>query len=91
MKNPSTFALHDVGRRLWLDNIGRQLLQSGTLARYIRELLVTGLTSHPTIIGHAVATGTLNDESIRVLTTAGMSDEPLILVGAGPFGLEYYS
>jgi len=76
MKNPRTLALHDVGQRLWLDNISRQLLQSGTLARYIRELSVTGLTSNPTIFEHAIAAGTLYDESIRVLTAAGLSDEP---------------
>ena len=76
MKNARTLALHDVGQRLWLDNISRQLLQSGTLARYIRELSVTGSTSNPTIFEHAIATGTLYDESIRVLTTAGMFDEP---------------
>jgi transaldolase len=43
MRNPRTLALHDVGQRLWLDNITRQLLQSGTLAPYVRELSVTGL------------------------------------------------
>ena len=57
MKNPRTLALHDAGQRLWLDNITRQLLQSGTLAHYIRELSVTGLTSNPTIFEHAIATG----------------------------------
>ena len=77
MKNPRTLALHDVGQRLWLDNITRQLLQSGTLARYIRELSVTGLTSNPTIFEHAIATGTLYDEGICVLTAAGLSGEPL--------------
>jgi len=77
MKNPRTLALHDLGQRLWLDNITRQLLQSGTLARYIRELSVTGLTSNPTIFEHAIATGTLYDESIRVLTAAGLSGETL--------------
>jgi transaldolase len=77
MKNPRTLALHDVGQSLWLDNITRELLQSGTLARYIRELSVTGLTSNPTIFEHAIATGTLYDESIRVLTAAGLSGEAL--------------
>jgi transaldolase len=77
MKNPRTLALHDLGQRLWLDNITRQLLQSGTLERYIRELSVTGLTSNPTIFEHAIASGTLYDESIRVLTAAGLSGEAL--------------
>jgi transaldolase len=77
MKNPRTLALYDIGQRLWLDNITRRLLQSGTLARYIRELSVTGLTSNPTIFEHAIATGTLYDESIRELAVAGMSDDTL--------------
>jgi transaldolase len=77
MKNPRTLALHDMGQCVWLDNITRQLLQSGTLARYIRELSVTGLTSNPTIFEHAIGMGTLYDERIRILTAAGMSDETL--------------
>jgi len=79
MKNTRTLALHDFGQRLWLDNITRQLLQSGTLARYIHDLSVTGLTSNPTIFEHAIATGTLYDESIRVLTAAGLSGETLFV------------
>ena len=47
--------LHQAGQSLWLDSISRQLLSSGTLARYIEDLAVTGLTSNPTILGHAMA------------------------------------
>ncbi len=39
--------LHDLGQSLWLDNITRGLLTSGTLGRYIRDFAVTGLTSNP--------------------------------------------
>ncbi|MEP7280933.1 MAG: hypothetical protein ABI696_03045 [Rubrivivax sp.] len=45
----ATSALHQLGQSLWLDDITRTLLRSGTLARYIRELSATGLTSNPTI------------------------------------------
>jgi hypothetical protein len=44
----ATEALHDRGQSLWLDNITRDLLETGTLKRYIDELSVTGLTSNPT-------------------------------------------
>jgi len=44
-----TQLLHNLGQSLWLDNITRDLLNSGTLKRYIDELSVTGLTSNPTI------------------------------------------
>src|SRR5438132_1316657 len=50
----ATETLHDRGQSLWLDNITRDLLQSGTLKRYIDELSVTGLTSNPTIFAHAI-------------------------------------
>ncbi len=65
--NPNTRKLHDLGQRLWLDNITREMLASGTLARYIAELSVTGLTSNPTIFEHAIGSGDLYDEAIQKL------------------------
>ena len=50
-----TQQLHEAGQSLWLDNITRELLTSGTLRRYIDELSVTGLTSNPTIFDHAIS------------------------------------
>ena len=58
--------LHEMGQSLWLDNITRGLLDDGTLARYRRELAVTGLTSNPTIYQHALAGTELYDEAIAV-------------------------
>ena len=49
-----TKMIHDLGQSLWLDNITRDLLDSGTLRRYIDEYAVTGLTSNPTIFDHAI-------------------------------------
>ena len=46
----ATKLLHNLGQSLWLDNITRDLLNSGTLKRYIDELSVTGWTSNPTIL-----------------------------------------
>jgi transaldolase len=73
----STLALHELGQSLWLDNITRTLLRSGTLARYIAELSLTGLTSNPTIFEHAIGSGDSYDASIRVLDAAGLSGEDL--------------
>ena len=73
--NANTQKLHDLGQRLWLDNITRDLLASGTLARYIAELSVTGLTSNPTIFEKAIGSGASYDDSIRRLATRGLSDE----------------
>src|SRR5262249_20702258 len=50
----STRKLHDLGQSLWLDNITRELLTSGTLKHYIDDLSVTGLTSNPTIFDNAI-------------------------------------
>ena len=74
--NP-TELLHRAGQSLWLDNITRDLLASGTLARYIAELSVTGLTSNPTIFEHAIGSGDAYDASIRVLDAAGLAEEDL--------------
>ena len=54
----ATQLLHNLGQSLWLDNITRDLLTSGTLKRYIDELSVTGLTSNPTIFDHAIKNST---------------------------------
>ena len=61
----ATQRLHNLGQSLWLDNITRDLLNSGTLKRYIDELSVTGLTSNPTIFDHAIKISAAYDAAIR--------------------------
>jgi transaldolase len=61
----ATQQLHDMGQSLWLDNITRGLLTSGTLRRYIQEFSVTGLTSNPTIFDHAIKNSHDYDDAIR--------------------------
>ena len=73
--NSNTQKLHDLGQRIWLDNITRELLTSGTLARYISELSVTGLTSNPTIFAQAIASGNAYDDTIKNLAARGLSGE----------------
>lgn len=73
----ATQRLHDLGQSLWLDNITRELLSSGTLDRYIQELSVTGLTSNPTIFEHAIKEGDFYDAAIRQKALAGKSGEAL--------------
>ena len=72
-----TQALHDFGQSLWLDNITRSLLDSGTLARYIHEFSITGLTSNPTIFEHAIDQSDAYDDAIRKSTQHGQSGEAL--------------
>src|ERR1700737_616351 len=73
----ATQQLHDLGQSLWLDNITRDLLNSGTLKRYIDELSVTGLTSNPTIFDHAIKNSTAYDAPIREKLLKGRSGEAL--------------
>ncbi|HXA23897.1 MAG TPA: transaldolase [Acetobacteraceae bacterium] len=73
----ATERLHELGQSLWLDNITRDLLTSGTLQRYINELSVTGLTSNPSIFDHAVTHSASYDAEIRRLMGAGKSGEAL--------------
>src|SRR5216684_1089193 len=61
----ATGLLHNEGQSLWLDNITRDLLQSGTLKRYIEELSVTGLTSNPTIFDHAIKNSAAAEACLR--------------------------
>ena len=73
----STSALHDCGQSLWLDNITRELLNSGTLKRYIAEFSVTGLTSNPTIFDHAIRNSANYDEDISREARGAKSAEAL--------------
>src|SRR5260370_3778397 len=73
----ATQQLHDLGQSLWLDNITRDLLDSGTLKRYIEELSVTGLTSNPTIFDHAIKNSSAYDAPIRQKLLNGKSGENL--------------
>ena len=75
----ATETLHDRGQSLWLDNITRDLLQSGTLERYIDELSVTGLTSNPTIFDQAIKNSSAYDAAIRKKVKDGKSGEELFL------------
>ena len=72
-----TQQLHDMGQSLWLDNITRDLLTSGTLKRYIDELSVSGLTSNPTIFDHAIRNTNFYDGAIREKVDAGKHGEEL--------------
>jgi transaldolase len=73
----ATQKLHEMGQSLWLDNITRGLLTSGTLRRYIREFSITGLTSNPTIFDHAIKNSHDYDEAIRQKLKEGKSREAL--------------
>src|SRR5271155_5838766 len=74
-KMKATKLLHNLGQSLWLDNITRDLLNSGALRRYIDELSVTGLTSNPTIFAHAIKNSASSDDSIRKVPPASPAED----------------
>jgi transaldolase len=73
----ATQLLHDLGQSIWLDNITRDLLDTGTLETYIKELSVTGLTSNPTIFDHAIKNSSHYDTAIHEDLKKGKSGEAL--------------
>jgi transaldolase len=74
-----TKSLHDLGQSLWLDNITREILDDGTLRRYIDTLSVTGLTSNPTIFDEAISKTAVYDKAIRQKAATGLSGEDLFI------------
>jgi transaldolase len=73
----ATQQLHNLGQSIWLDNITRDLLNSGTLKGYIADLSVTGLTSNPTIFDHAIKNSSAYDGAIQEKQSKGKSGEAL--------------
>src|SRR5947207_3671962 len=73
----ATQQLHNLGQSIWLDNITRDLLNNGTLERYIAELAVTGLPSNPTTFDHAIKHSISYDGAIREYAGKGKSGEKL--------------
>ena len=74
-----THLLRDLGQSLWLDNITRELLDNGTLRRYVEEFCVTGLTSNPTIFDQAIGATGAYDAGISAKAAAGKSGEALFV------------
>ena len=75
--SPRTRQINRLGQSIWLDDITRELLDSGTLASYVEQWSVTGLTSNPTIFDHAISRGTDYDREIARLVASGIRGEEL--------------
>ena len=75
----ATKTLHDLGQSLWLDNITREILDDGTLKRYIDNYSVTGLTSNPTIFDEAIGKTAAYDKGIRQKADGGLKGEDLFM------------
>jgi transaldolase len=65
--------LHDYGQSVWLDYIGRRLLDEGELRRLVHAAEVWGVTANPTIFERAIAGSSEYDDRLRALVVAGQS------------------
>jgi transaldolase len=72
----ATEKLHELGQSIWLDNITRELLDSGQLQTYIDDYSVTGLTSNPAIFDKAIGSRGY-DDAIQRLAEKGDDREAI--------------
>jgi transaldolase len=75
--NRNTQQLHALGQSLWIDNISRETLRDGSLARLVKDFDVTGLTSNPTIFEKAMGQGDAYDDAIARMAREGRTAEDL--------------
>ena len=59
--------LFETGVSPWIDSVSREMLETGELARLMKEDAVVGVTSNPTIFQKALATGDWYDEQLGEL------------------------
>lgn len=72
--------LHNLGQCVWLDNLYRGLITSGTLKRMTEEG-VTGITSNPTIFQKAISGSNAYDESLKNMLGRGITDPKELFLG----------
>src|SRR3984957_3252643 len=65
--------LTQAGVSVWLDDISREGLGSGSLEALVRDFHVRGVTSNPTIFANALAKGDAYDDQIKDLAIRGVT------------------
>ncbi len=76
---PPLQRLAELGQSVWIDYLSRELLESGGLARLVRDDAVVGVTSNPTIFQQAISRGNAYDEQLRELLPRGLSAKEIFL------------
>ena len=74
MSESNLHRLSGLGQSVWIDSLSREMLESGQLAKLMKDDAVTGVTSNPTIFQKALAGGTRYDEQMKELL--GSEDNP---------------
>ncbi len=78
MTNPNTQALSDAGVSIWLDDLSRELLETGKITDLIKERNVVGVTSNPSIFQAALSKGDRYNDDLAQLTGAGKHVEEVV-------------
>ncbi|MBS4020689.1 MAG: transaldolase [Dechloromonas sp.] len=68
-------AISRLGQQVWLDNLSRQLLESGELARWIADDAIAGVTSNPAIFYNAIRTDAAYAEAVSKLKNSPLEAE----------------
>ena len=77
--NPRLAELSKAGVSIWLDDLDREFVQSGGLARRVEEFGVVGVTTNPTIFATALSKGEAYAEQVSSLASDGASVDEAIL------------
>ncbi|HUV16243.1 MAG TPA: transaldolase family protein, partial [Pelolinea sp.] len=75
MKN--SIRVHQLGQSLWLDNINRSALINGELEKWIKNGIIWGVTSNPSIFQKAITSSDAYTASIHALSWAGLGAEDI--------------
>src|SRR3954452_915821 len=78
MSNPNTQALSDAGVSIWLDDLSRELLETGKIAELVKERNVVGLTSNPSIFQAALSKGDRYNDDLARLAAEGKDVEEVV-------------
>jgi transaldolase len=68
-------AIRPFGQRVWLDNLSRELLVSGELARLVKQDGIAGVTSNPTIFHKAISSDRRYRDDLAALKSRGLDAE----------------
>jgi transaldolase len=74
MPDSNLHKLSALGQSVWIDYLSRGLLQTGELARMMRDDAVVGITSNPTIFQKAIADGDRYDAQLKEVLESGETD-----------------
>ncbi len=78
MTNPNTQALSEAGVSIWLDDLSRELIETGKISELIEERNVVGMTSNPSIFQAALSKGERYNDDLATLTKDGKDVEDVV-------------